>query len=112
MTVALAAPAIPHSNTKINNNASIMFIITENKVTIIASFGLPDERTMALSPKNRCVNMLPQRMINIKSLAYFIVWSLPPKKYKISSKKGRVKRVNNVPIITLNITTLPKTFLA
>ena len=50
-TVAIAAPRIPMLRTKMKIGSMIVLEITVNSVRVIASFGFPEERSKALSPK-------------------------------------------------------------
>ena len=79
-TVAVAAPRIPQSNTKINNGASNTLIITVVIVAIIAFCGWPEARSTAFSPRYKWVTTFPSKITCINSRAYFTVSSLPPKK--------------------------------
>ena len=79
-TVAVAAPRIPQSNTKINNGASNTLIITVVIVAIIAFCGWPEARSTAFSPRYKWVTTFPNKITCINSRAYFTVSSLPPKK--------------------------------
>jgi len=79
-TVAVAAPRMPHPNTKINSGASNTLITTVETVAIMAFLGCPAARNVAFNPMYRWVTILPANIICIKSLAYPMVCSLAPKK--------------------------------
>ena len=68
-TVAMAAPWIPIPRTKMNIGSSIVLDMTVNKVSLIASRGLPEDRINALRPKYKWVMTLPRRITVIYSLA-------------------------------------------
>ena len=62
-TVASAAPWIPMSSVKMKMGSRMALDVTVNRVSPMASRGLPDERIMALRPKYRCVTALPRAMM-------------------------------------------------
>ena len=64
-TVAAAAPVMPHPKTSMKRASSMALLKTVKRVAYIASFGIPDARIMALSPKYSWVMILPKSITNI-----------------------------------------------
>ncbi len=69
ITVAQALPFIPHWNTKINRGLSTRLITTVAMVAYIAFSGLPDDRSIPFSPKNKWVITFPSKITSMKSRA-------------------------------------------
>ena len=59
ITVAQAAPLMPHPHEKMKMGFNTQFTTTESSVVYIAMRGNPDERSTALRPKYMWVIMLP-----------------------------------------------------
>ena len=69
MTVARAAPRMPHRNHHTNVTASKMFMPTVKSTAHMAWRGLPAARSTAFMPKYMWVIMLPNRMTSMNERA-------------------------------------------
>ena len=111
-TVASAAPLIPMPKPKMKMGSRMALEMTVNSVSPMASLGLPEDRTMELRPKYRCVTAFPSAMMVMYSRAKGRVASDAPKKRRIGSIHSRVTRVKATPVMMLRVMSLQRTFWA